>query len=527
MNTKHELAATLLDKLIALLGEEAISVSDADCILYAQDVYAKSIPAGSVIRPDNSEDLAKAVSLITEAGCAVIPRGGGMSYTKGYVPVERDTVIVDMSAMNKVLEINTEDMYVKVQCGCSWQDLYEALKDSGFRTPYYGTLSGRFATVGGGLSQNAIFWGSGQHGFAVDSVISLKVALADGTLLDTGAAAQRNSEGFMRHYGPDMTGLFCGDCSALGIKTEATLRLIPKARNAGYLSVCFATFEQQAAVLSEVARQGLASECFGLDPFLQEQRMKRESIASDVKSLVGVMKSAGSVGKALKEGAKIAMAGRNFIEQESWPIHYIVEDFSPDGVKQRLAEIRRIANAHDAMEIENSIPKILHANPFGPVNNMIGPQGERWVPVHALLPHSKAVGVYQACQEVFKKHLTSIEQYDIGIGYLLSTVSNNVYVLEPVFFWPDELNELHHHAVERAHMKKIKGFNANPEARETVQQIREDLIVAMESAGGIHMQIGKTYPYKEGIAQRNFAVLQALKTELDPDNKINPGCLGL
>jgi FAD/FMN-containing dehydrogenase len=79
----------------------------------------------------------------------------------------------------------------------------------GLRTPFWGTLSGIRATVGGSLSQNALFWGSGQYGTAIDSLLSLEVVLGDGTLVHTGSAAQINSTPFFRHFGP-----ISPDCSA-------------------------------------------------------------------------------------------------------------------------------------------------------------------------------------------------------------------------------------------------------------------------------------------------------------------------
>lgn len=521
----------LLSEVVAglrqLVGEQHVLTDNASKVLYAQDVYAREAPAGAVIQPQSVTALSQAVKFITEAGFAVLPRGGGMSYTKGLVPVELDTVIVDMSGLNNIVEINTQDMYVTVQAGCTWKALHEALAQTGYRTPYWGTLSGIRATVGGGLSQNAIFWGSGQYGFSVDSVLSVSVCLADGTILDTGSAAQVNGTPFMRHFGPDLTGLFCCDNSALGIKTDITLRLVPTLPHRDGVSFCFRHFEQQAAVMSEVARQNLVTECCGFDPYLQAQRLKRESLTADMKSLGGVFKSANGLGDALKRGAKVALAGRNFVEADAWSVHFWVEDRTQAGIDDKLNAIRKIAAAHQATEVANTIPTILRGTPFGPVNNMIGPNGERWAPVHTLVPHSKAVIAYQETEAVFARHRASIDKYTIGIGYLLALVSTNVFVLEPVFFWPDELHELHHFAIDPGHIKKVKGFSANPEATKAVQAIREDLIALYSKIGGVHMQVGKTYAFKDGIVSANFALLKHLKQYVDPNNRINPTVLSL
>ncbi|QBY04590.1 FAD-binding oxidoreductase [Thalassotalea sp. HSM 43] len=513
-------------QLQQLFPAHCIVTGDHELSLYAQDVYEKAKPAGLVFKPDNKQQLAKAVQCATHLGIAVIPRGGGMSYTQGYVPQEHNSLLVDMSALNAIVEINLADMYVTVEAGCSWQQLHQALADSDYRTPYWGTLSGRVATVGGGVSQNAIFWGSGQHGFAADSVLSMEVILADGQMLQTGSASKSNASPFMRHYGPDLTGLFTCDTAALAIKTEITLRLVAKMPEKGSLSFNFKTFQQQASAMSEVARQGLASETCGFDPFLQAQRMQRESLSSDVKSLLGVMKQSKSMLGALKDGAKMALAGRNFSDQHQWSVHFFVEDLTAAGVAARLAKITEIAAKYDAEQIENTIPKVLTAHPFAPVNNMVGPKGERWVPVHALIPHSKAEQAYQLTEAIFTKHQQDIEKHQIGVGYLVSTVSTNVFVLEPVFFWPDELNELHQQAIESDYLAKLPGFAANIEARQAVARIRQELVSAYNEFGAIHMQLGKSYQFKQGVHESNYRLLSQIKQQLDPNNRINPGSLG-
>src|SRR5690606_9073548 len=118
-----------------------------------------------------------------EAGVAVSTRGGAMSYTRGHVPVRPDTVIIDATGLDRILEVNTVDRYVTVEPGVTWAQLRAALRGTGFRTPYIGTLSGNFATVGGGLSQNAT--GMGRVTLA-DHVMGLEVVLGDGRILRTG-----------------------------------------------------------------------------------------------------------------------------------------------------------------------------------------------------------------------------------------------------------------------------------------------------------------------------------------------------
>ena len=510
-----------------LVGAEHV-LTDADsCVLYAQDVYTRALPALAVVQPANTSELSAIIGAVTRAGHAVIARGGGMSYTSGYVPAEEGTVIVNMQRMNRVLEINRDDMYVTVECGCTWQDLYSALDGTGLRTPYWGTLSGIHATVGGGLSQNSIFWGSARHGTAVDSVLSLDVVLGDGTLVSTGANVSTGGSPFFRHYGPDLTGLFCGDTGAFGFKATATLKLIPVCEHREQLSFDFSDYPELIRAMSEIARQGLADECFAFDPNLQTVRMQRESLMSDVKKFAGVLKSAGSVVGALKDGAKVAIAGRGFMKDVQYSLHVMIEERFAATAKAAASSVREICRDAGATEIENSIPKILRANPFTPLNNMVGPNGERWVPVHTIVPFSNAEATLTAVQALFDKHDAVMEQHRIGYGYLLATVAPTGFVIEPVFFTPDALNELHEQTVEPQVLKKMRRFDANPQAAECTAMLRRELIALFREAGGIHMQIGKAYPYHESLQGGAKRVVDGIKSLLDPEFRVNPGSLGL
>lgn len=527
MTAKPESSHTIFEELARIVGDENTLTDAHSCSLYAQDVFTKQIPALAVVRPANKTELAEAVKLATQQGFVVVPRGGGMSYTSGYVPSQQQSVIIDLGRMDKILEINQQDMFVTVECGCTWKALHEALKGTGLRTPYWGTLSGSKASVGGGLSQNSIFWGSGQFGSAADSVIGLEVVLADGTLVKTGSGAQKNATPFFRHYGPDLTGLFTCDTGALGFKAIATFRLMPELPAKEYLAFDFKHANDSINAMSEIARKGLAMECFGFDPFLQSQRLKRESLGKDVKALAGVMKSSGSILGALKEGAKVAMAGRGYMDDVDYSVQIIIEDRIPAGAKARADEIRHIAAKFNGREIENSIPKITRANPFGPVNNMLGPGGERWVPSHGLFPHSKVLKGFAAIEDVFEKNRALLDEFKIGTGHLFAVISTNCFVLEPVFFWPDAFTEIHAESVESDYLAKINKFEENLDARKAVAEIRRQLALLFEEMGAVHLQIGKTYRYKEGLHSETYQVIQAIKHALDPNSKVNPQSLGL
>lgn len=515
------------EQLCEIVGTSHVLDNEAQRCFYSQDIYTRSIIADYVIQPQSTDELTRAVACATSAGYAVIGRGGGMSYTGGYTPVTERSVIVDMSRMNRIIEINAEDMYVTVEAGCTWKSLHNALQETGLRTPFWGPLSGIKATVGGSISQNTVYWGAGLYGASADSLSAMQVVLADGTLIHTGSAAHQNGSPFYRYYGPDLNGLFSCDCGALGIKATVTLKLLPRLPAIRHVSYDFANVEDQVGAMSDIARANLVAQMFGTDPGLGAVRAHRESLLKDMKQLGGVMKSADSVLDALKSGARVAANGRSFLLESSFPVHANIEERNDAAADACMQEFAAICTRHHGKSIPSSVPEILYANPFNPLNNIVGPQGERWVPVHALLPHSRVPRVVQLARDIFAANQSALDQHDIVTGFLHTTASTNCFFMEPLFFWPDELNELHRDSVEQDVLRHQRGFPENLPAREIVGAIRDELIGMFNREGASHLQVGKAYHYAEGLRPDTIKLIRQIKRVVDPGNMVNPGCLGI
>jgi FAD/FMN-containing dehydrogenase len=507
-----------LNSLTGFAPEALITDVEA-CAFYAQDVFTQGPAPLAVFRPGNVDELARGIAQATSKQIAIIPRGGGMSYTSGYVAPEAGALIVDMGRMTRILEINETDMTVTVEAGCTWHALYEALHPKGLRTPLWGTLSGLYASVGGGMSQNGLFWGA-RSGTIAPSIISALIVLADGSTMRTGSD-------FLRPFGPDLTGLFGGDAGAFGIKAQITFPLTQDGPAFAYGTFAFDAPTDYCAAMSEIGRQGLAAEAFGFDPFLQAQRMKRDSLASDAKQLVGMMKSQGGFWKGLKEGAKVVAAGRSFLDDANFSIHLICEGRHQSAVDADMMAVEAIVTANKGRSLENTIPKILRANPFPPPNSMAGPEGERWAPIHGIVKHSRALETIDALTALFEAHGGEMERLGVGAGYMFLLVGSTGFLIEPCFYWPDEQWAIHKHFIEPAHFAKLTAFPNNPDARALVEKLRREVIRVFGDKGGIHFQIGRTYPIRERSDPRGWALIEAIKRELDPQGLMNPGALGL
>ena len=538
MTTATQTATDLHTRLVEVLGDEYVLTGDEDRAFYSQDIYSAGQPAAMVVLPGTREELAVAVAAATAAGYSVIPRGGATSYTGGFLPDRPESVMVDFARLDRVVEVDPENMFVTVEAGCTWKTLYDALEPLGLRTPFWGPLSGRMATIGGSLSQNAVLWGAARHGVSAESVLGLEVVLADGTLMVTGSGGTPAAGGtaiggrpagkpFFRHYGPDLTGLFLGDTGALGIKARATLRLMHAPGASRCASFSFASHHDLAAAMTEVARRGLAAECFGMDPVLQRQRMKRESLKKDLTALKGVVTSAGGLGRGVKEAVKVAVAGRRFLDDEGYSMHVVTEGRDDRAAESDLAAIREICEAA-GREVENTIPKVMRGDPFMiTLTSAIGPEGERWAPMHGIVPMAEAAAAWSEVSALFDEYRQHFERHGVVVGFLLAVVGTTGFILEPVFYWPGPRPLLYDRRLEPSELARLKDFPEAPETAALIAEVRGRLADRFLELGAAHLQIGRTYRYKEGLDGTAWRLLEAIKDAVDPRRLVNPGSLGL
>ncbi|WP_206340853.1 FAD-binding oxidoreductase [Marinicauda algicola] len=162
----------LTAELARLVGEDGVVTAREAREHHSQDVWTTGGLVDLVVRPKTQEAAAAALAACARAGVPVYPRGGGMSYTAGYLGERGGGMSLDTSRLTRIVEIDETDRFVRVEAGCTWAALHEALKPKGLRTPFWGPLSGLASTIGGGVSQNNAFFGAGTHGPTGQSVLS-------------------------------------------------------------------------------------------------------------------------------------------------------------------------------------------------------------------------------------------------------------------------------------------------------------------------------------------------------------------
>jgi FAD/FMN-containing dehydrogenase len=186
--------------------------------------------ADIIVRPISTEDVSEIVKIANKYKMHMVPRGGGADLVGG--SVTEGGILIDLTRMNKIVEINEDDYFCEIECGITWGTLLSELQAKGLTTGIIGPGSGYSATIGGGLSNSTAGFGSTKYGLVPDICLGVEVVLPNpqGSIIRTGAAANRYAKPFCRYgVAPDFTGLFMGDVGTMGIKTKAFLRLFPNA----------------------------------------------------------------------------------------------------------------------------------------------------------------------------------------------------------------------------------------------------------------------------------------------------------
>ncbi len=529
MREQTSFSSDTVEQFIKAVGSANVVVDEVARKLLSTDLsFQPGEIADVVVCPADSKELSTCVTIAASANMPVVARGGGMSYTQGYQPELPGSLLVDLRRMNQVIEINTEDMYVTVQSGCTWKKLYEALLEHDVRTPYFGPLSGMYATVGGAMSQNSLFLGSGLYNTTAESALGLKIILADGAILQTGSAAHKNGQPFYRHFGPDLTGIFTADTGAFGIKSEATLRLIEAPEVTLFMSFGFDSLEAMLHTQTILARKRICAECYGFDPYYNKSFENQGfTFGEGLAVLKDVATTEGGI-KGLWSSFKVAAAGKTFLREVNYSLHMTFDSYDKDVAHRALETARVVCQDNGGYEVDNTLPTVFRAHPFGGVRTvLLGKDGEVWLPVHGFMPLSKAVEIGNATEAFFNERRELMEKYGIKSSYL-TCFSGTEFVIEPSLYWRDELGEFRLSLIEEEFQEKWKGFDAEPEIRRVALKMRDEMRDLYDAHGCCHLQLGKYYPYQEMMANEPLKqLLNDVKDALDPKRTMNPGSLGL
>lgn len=503
-----------------IVASDRVSRDPATCVLFSQDIAgAGPHAAAAVVRPGSVEDIQALVRWARGTGTPLIPRGGGMSYTGGYVPSAPDAVMLDMTDIDA---IQPAASHVHAGAGATWAALHDRLAETGRRVPFFGPLSGIAATIGGTLSQNGTFFGSTAHGYAGDQVLGFEVVDGRGDLVRLGASAFGRDAG-LSVFGPTPQAMLVGDAGAFGIKTAVVLRTCAVPVTTMFFSFAFQSADDVARAMAALCDLPHIADLWAFDRETHRNLARggfsvldATGMAADIAGAAGLRGAA----RALFDAARFRSVR---LEDLAWSLHGVVEVPVKGLEVPVLDAVAGAVSAQGGNALPDTIPRVTRARPFRKIKALVGPDGERWLPCHGIVPITRATEVLARLDTWRARVQERLGQ--IRIATLLA-VTGGEMVIEPQFFWPDSLSDFQR---ANAQPEQVAG-HALPDdlaTRETVHALRAEVTRLFDEAGAGHIQIGKYYRWVEDAEPATGALLRAFKAAMDPDGILNPGALGL
>jgi D-lactate dehydrogenase (cytochrome) len=234
--------------LSACVDPQRFSTGQSNRELHLHDISAHqgALPAG-IIWPLTTEEVSRILTWAYEQEVPVTPWGAGTSTEGNPVPT-RGGLVMDMTRMDKIIEIRPRDLQADVQPGVLRKELN---RQAGKQGLFFPPDPGADASIGGMIANNASGVQTVKYGATKDYVMKLSVVLPRGTIIHTGCKAHKSSSGY------DLSRLFVGSEGTLGVVTEATLRLTGIPTHFLAITITFDQLEQASHAVAVMIGSGL------------------------------------------------------------------------------------------------------------------------------------------------------------------------------------------------------------------------------------------------------------------------------
>jgi alkyldihydroxyacetonephosphate synthase len=470
--------STVTDQFRAHLAAELADVSDAPERLdaYVTDTYwlalhqqAEGEPLGRpdlVARPASEAEVAAALRLASEHRVPVIAWGGGSGTQGGSVPVHGGLVL-DLTGLDRIVEIDERSCTVTCEAGVNGRRLERELNERGLMLPHY-PASSEWATVGGYVAARGSGVLSTRYGKIEDLVLSLRVVLAGGEVLET-VEVPRHA------VGPELTQLFVGSEGTLGVITQVTLQVVPLPAVRRFATVRFPTIGA------------------GVDA------IRRTLAIGNRPSVVRMYDD---------EATRLALSPVVGTELDGVCTVLCFEG-EPDAVAAEAKATLGLAREAGAEELDPQLGETWWERRYEfyyPPHQPILPQV--WGTIDVVATYAKIEAVYDALRAAVKEPYADVDlqlRMHFSHWYAWGTMIYARFVV------PDG--------------------GGGPGAVELHDRIWADGLEAAFAAGGVmndHHGVGlKLAPYMERQHGAALGAMRRIKAALDPDGILNPGKLGL
>lgn len=212
---------THIDFFKKLLGEDNAYFDEAHKLAYSYDATRKVFKPDAVLFPKDENEVSKILAYCNDNLLPVIPRGAGSGFTGGALAVSGGVIISFEKHMNKILEIDLENMVAVVQPGVINMDLQKKVEKLGLFYPP-DPASQTYSTIGGNVAENAGGMRASKYGITKDYVMALRAVLPNGEIIRAGKKTIKDVAGY------NLVGILTASEGSLAVITEITLKLIAK-----------------------------------------------------------------------------------------------------------------------------------------------------------------------------------------------------------------------------------------------------------------------------------------------------------
>lgn len=237
------------DRLLRILDPDGVISSPDELIVYECDALTGyRIKPIFVVLPKSAREVSEIIKLCNQENIPFVPRGAGTGLSGGALPTE-EGIVISLSRMNRILEIDVPNQRVVVEPGVVNLWVTNAVSDSGY---YYAPdpSSQLVCTIGGNVAENSGGLHCLKYGVTTNHVLGLEVVLPDGEIVTLGGKTQD-------HPGYDLVGIFVGSEGLLGIVTKVVLRIIRKPEMVKTFLAAFEKVEHAGAAVAAITARGI------------------------------------------------------------------------------------------------------------------------------------------------------------------------------------------------------------------------------------------------------------------------------
>ena len=467
MKAYHQVTTPIIQELEHICGAEYVFVDENTLDRYSHDQVAEKKYAHApevVVKPDKAEQICEILHLANRERLPVTPRGAGSGLSGGAVPIYGG-ICLSVERMNRILEIDRENLVAVVEPGVVTNKLDSALKEYGLFFAGY-PMSEEFCFVGGNVAENAGGGRAIKYGVTGKYILGLEVVSATGELVQLGGKRFKDVTGY------DLVSLMVGSEGTLGIFTKVFIKLLPRPVHRFNILALFKDIPSAISIVPIVMTQG-------------------KLIPTSIEFLDRVCLY--ETCKSLNESLAYQEAGSMLL--------FEIDGIHKDQVKRDAAVIQQLCEEHQALHVYTAETE---------------EESERFWKIRKQVPWVlRRYGSNQSAEDIVVP-IASIPE----IIKRIETIASRYDVMIPCFGHAGDGN---------LHAVPIKNSKHSEEYWHTIlPELLSDIYREVAKLGGTisgeHGIGHKRKPYMELVMSKaQLEMMRGIKRALDPNNILNPG----